>query len=134
MIHYDNGINLDIPNMGMEEEYIIELCKHGNTMRHMGYTGNKRTIEQVSACNIYLVGDPNIPRRVRTSCPKKSVTETCVGTFFSDTKHNDEKNINHKIRRRQSTSNDVVDDVSVPDNTNRRRYSEDDPASISTMS
>jgi aromatic ring hydroxylase len=32
-------------------------------------------------------------------------------TFFSDTKHNDKKNISHKIGR-QSVSNDVVDDVS----------------------
>jgi hypothetical protein len=54
MIHYDNGINLDTPNMGREEEYIIEPCKHGNTIKHMGYTGNKETIEQVSPCNIYL--------------------------------------------------------------------------------
>jgi len=36
--------------------------------------------------------NPNIPRRIRTSRPKNSATETCVGTFFSDTKHNDEKN------------------------------------------
>jgi hypothetical protein len=55
--------------------------------------------------------NPNIPRRVRTSRPKNSVTETYVGTFFSDTKHNDKKNVNHKIGR-QSISNDVVDDVS----------------------
>jgi hypothetical protein len=62
------------------------------------------------------VNNANIPRRVRTSRPKNSVTETCVGTFFSDTKHNDEKNINHKIGR-QSISNDVVDDVSSDQTT-----------------
>jgi hypothetical protein len=55
--------------------------------------------------------NPNIPRRVRTSRPKNSATETCVETFFSDTKHNDEKNINHKTGR-QSISNDVVEDIS----------------------
>jgi hypothetical protein len=55
--------------------------------------------------------NPNIPRRVRTSRPKNSVTGTCVGTFFSDTKHNDEENISHKIGR-QMISNDVGDDVS----------------------
>jgi hypothetical protein len=59
---------------------------------------------------------PNIPRRVRTSRPKNSPTETSVETSFSDTKHNDEKNINHKIGI-QNVSNYVLDDISS-DRTN----------------
>lgn len=59
---------------------------------------------------------PNIPRRVRTPRPKNSPTETSVETSFSDTKHNDEKNINHKIVT-QNISNHVVDDISS-DRTN----------------
>ena len=55
--------------------------------------------------------NPNIPRRVRTSRPKNSVTETRVGTFFSDAKHNDERNINHKIGA-ESIRNHVVKDMS----------------------
>lgn len=60
--------------------------------------------------------NPNIPRRVRTSRPKNSPTETSVETSFSDTKHNDEKNINHKIGT-QNISTHVVDDISS-DRTN----------------
>ena len=56
---------------------------------------------------ITLIFQEGLGRRVL----KNSATETRVETFFSDTKHNDEKNINHKIGR-QSISNDVVDDVS----------------------
>src|SRR5215469_4802765 len=50
----------------------------------------------------------NIPRRVRTSRPTISMTETCAGIFFSYTEHNDETNIEHKFER-QSTSNPVVE-------------------------
>jgi len=60
--------------------------------------------------------NPNIPRRVRTSRPKNSPTETSVETSFSDTKHNDEKNIKHKIET-QNVSNHVLDDISS-DRTN----------------
>ena len=81
------------------------LAKIRNDHNHLsGFT--ERNIRRYLPAN-----NPNIPRRVMTSRPKNSATETCVGTFFSDTKHNDEKNINHKIGR-QSISNDVVDDVS----------------------
>jgi hypothetical protein len=78
--------------------------------------------------------NPNIPRRVRTSRPKNSGTETCVGTSFSDTisdtGHNDEKNINQKIGT-QSTSNQVVDDISsdrtiqIEDVTSKRQTKSD---------
>ena len=60
--------------------------------------------------------NPNIPRRVRTSRPKNSPTETSVETSFSDTKHNDEKNTNHKIET-QNVSNHILDDISS-DRTN----------------
>lgn len=81
------------------------LAKIRNDHNHLsGFT--ERNIRRYLPAN-----NPNIPRRVRTSRPKNSVIETCVGTFFSDTKHNDEKNINHKIGR-QKISNDVVDYVS----------------------
>jgi hypothetical protein len=44
----------------------------------------------------FRTDNPNV-RRVRTPCPKNSPTETSVEISFSDTKHNVEKNINHKI-------------------------------------
>lgn len=49
----------------------------------------------------------NIPRRVRTSCPKNSVTKTCVETSFSDTEHNNE-NINHNIGRESISSDRTI--------------------------
>lgn len=52
--------------------------------------------------------NPNIPRRVRTSRPKNSMTETCAGIYFRYTKHNDERDIEHKIEG-QSISNPVVE-------------------------
>ena len=55
--------------------------------------------------------NPNIPRRVGTSRPKNSPTEMSVETSLSDTKHNGEKNIDHKIGT-QNISNHVVDDIS----------------------
>ena len=54
----------------------------------------------------------SVPRRIRPSWPKNSITETSERTFFSDTKHNDDPNIHHKFGR-QSISNIVVDDIST---------------------
>lgn len=42
--------------------------------------------------------------------PKNSITETFDRTFFSDTKHNDNANIDHEFERR-SISNFVVDNI-----------------------
>jgi hypothetical protein len=93
-----------IPQMYNRLTLVDALAKIRNDHNHLsGFT--ERNIRRYLPAN-----NPNIPRRVRTSRPKNSATETCVGTFFSDTKHNDEKNINHKIGR-QNISNDVVDDV-----------------------
>jgi hypothetical protein len=73
------------------------LTKIRNDHDHLlGFT--ERNIRRYLPAN-----NPNIPRRVRTSCPKNSATETCVGIFFSDTIH--------KIER-QSISNPVVQDIS----------------------
>ena len=78
------------------------LAKMHNDHGHL-YGFTERNIRR------YLpVNNPNIPRRVRTSRPKNSPTETSVETSFSDTKHNDEKNINHKIGT-QNVSNHVLD-------------------------
>lgn len=76
------------------------IAKIQNDHDHLrGFT--ERNIRRYLPAN-----NPNIPRRVRTSRPKNSVTETSVGTFFSDTKHNDERNIDHKIGG-ESISNHV---------------------------
>jgi hypothetical protein len=86
------------------------LAKIRNDHNHLsGFT--ERNIRRYLPAN-----NPNIPRRVRTPRPKNSPTETSVETSFSDTKHNDEKNINHKIGT-QNISNHVVDDISS-DRTN----------------
>jgi hypothetical protein len=58
------------------------------------------------------------------------VTETRVGTFFSETKHNDERNINHKIGG-EGINNHVVKDISsdrtvqIEDVTSKRRIKSD---------
>jgi hypothetical protein len=92
------------------------LTKIHNDHDHLpGFT--ERNIRRYLPAN-----NPNIPRRVRTSRPKISMTETCPGIFFSDTKHNDETNIEHKIER-QSTSNPVVE---TSDQTQTRRQIESD--------
>ena len=58
------------------------------------------------------------------------MTETNVGTFFSDTKYNDERNINHKIGA-ESISNNVVKDMSsdrtvqIEDVTSKRQIKSD---------
>jgi hypothetical protein len=66
------------------------LAKMHNDHDHLhGFT--QRNIRRYLPAN-----NPNIPRRVRTSRPKNSPTETSVETSFSDTKHNGEKNIKHK--------------------------------------
>ena len=86
------------------------LAKMRNDHVHLrGFT--PRNIRRYLPAN-----NPNIPRRVRTSRPKNSPTETSAETSFSDTKHNDEKNINHKFGT-QNISNHVVDDISS-DRTN----------------
>jgi len=60
----------------------------------------------------------------------KNSPKTSVETSFSDTKHNDEKNINHKIRT-QNISNHVVDDISsdqtmqIEDVTTKRNVKSD---------
>ncbi|MFZ0510054.1 MAG: hypothetical protein WAM14_00485, partial [Candidatus Nitrosopolaris sp.] len=80
------------------------LAKIHNDHDHLpGFT--ERNIRRYLPAN-----NPNIPRRVRTSCTKNSMTETCERTF-SDTKHNDDANIDNIIGR-QSVSNFVVDDIS----------------------
>jgi hypothetical protein len=41
----------------------------------------------------YLPGDnPNIPRRIRTSCPKNSITEISAEQHISNTERKDESN------------------------------------------
>ena len=78
------------------------LTKIRNDHDHLpGFT--ERNIRRYLPAN-----NPNIPRRVRTSRPKISMTETCAGIFFSYTEHNDETNIEHKFER-QSTSSPVVE-------------------------
>ena len=76
------------------------LAKIHNDHDHLpGFT--ERNIRRYLPAN-----NPNIPRRVRTSCPKNSMTETCERTF-SDTKHNDDANIDNIIGR-QSVSNSMT--------------------------
>ena len=78
------------------------LTKIRNDHDHLpGFT--ERNIRRYLPAN-----NPNIPRRVRTSRPKISTTETCAGIFFSYTKHVNETNIEHKFER-QSTSNPVAE-------------------------
>ncbi len=100
------------------------LAKIRNDHYHLpGFT--QRNIRRYLPAN-----NPNIPRRIRTSCPKNSVTETRVGTSFSDTKHNDERNINHKIGG-ESINNHVVKDISsdrtvqIEDVTSKRQIKSD---------
>ncbi|MGB8937149.1 MAG: hypothetical protein WCC17_18835, partial [Candidatus Nitrosopolaris sp.] len=82
------------------------LAKIHNDHNHLpGFT--ERNIRRYLPAN-----NPNIPKRVRTSRPKNSITESSERTFFSDTKHNDDPNIDHKFGR-QSISNIVVDDIST---------------------
>ena len=84
--------------------YKDALAKMHNDHVHLrGFT--PRNIRRYLPAN-----NPNVPRRVRTSRPKNSPTETSVETSFSDTKHNDEKNTNHKIER-QNVSNHILDDT-----------------------
>ena len=106
---------------GLTHKHALEKIR--NDHYHLpGFT--QRNIRRYLPAN-----NPNIPRRVRTSCPKNSVTETSVGTFFSDTKHN-ERNINHKIGT-QSISNHVVKDISsdrtvqIEDVTSKRQIKSD---------
>ncbi|MFY9869760.1 MAG: hypothetical protein WAK17_08590 [Candidatus Nitrosopolaris sp.] len=81
------------------------LVKIHNDHNHLpGFT--ERNIRRYLPAN-----NPNIPKRVRTSCPKNSITETSDRTLFSDTKHNDNANIDRKFER-QSIGNFVVDDIS----------------------
>ena len=84
--------------------YKDALAKMHNDHVHLcGFT--PRNIRRYLPAN-----NPNVPRRVRTSRPKNSPTETSVETSFSDTKHNHEKNTNHKIER-QNVSNHILDDT-----------------------
>src|SRR5215831_8757796 len=67
------------------------LTKIRNDHDHLpGFT--ERNIRRYLPAN-----NPNIPRRVRTSRPKNSPTETSVETSFSDTKHYDENVSNHVL-------------------------------------
>ena len=84
------------------------LLKIHNDHNHLsGFT--ERNIRRYLPTN-----NPNIPRRVRTSRPKSSITETSDGIFFSDTKSDDDRN-------RQSINNFVVDDISS-DNPSETAY------------
>jgi hypothetical protein len=84
------------------------LVKIHNDHNHLsGFT--ERNIRRYLPTN-----NPNIPRRVRTSRPKSSITETSNGIFFSDTKSDDDRN-------RQSINKFVVDDISS-DNPSETAY------------
>ncbi|PWU81160.1 MAG: hypothetical protein DLM72_08405 [Candidatus Nitrosopolaris wilkensis] len=69
----------------------------------------------------YLPTDnPNLPRRVRTPCPKNSITKISSKEFVSNAKQDDKD-----VLKEQKTSNDILEDVSddkrsgIPDSLGR---------------
>jgi hypothetical protein len=57
----------------------------------------------------YLPGDnPSIPRRVRTSHPKNSITETAPQPYFSYTRHDEQRNLELLSDKQNDRDNDFV--------------------------